>query len=165
MLMNNAAMSFRGRSLTPPSFKQNTRTSSMRHLRPDDFYPPYHPSLYMDPAYYRPFDDPYAMQRLPPFPSSMIPPSGAHPYGHMYASADFDRRPPGAFHRRSRSPTRRRYELWLVSSVNIQLDLSDVSLTLCVSLVCVWTLLLSTSLRGLAEELTFFPCAMRFASI
>ena len=148
MLMNSAAMS-RGRSLTPPSFKQNARTSSMRHhLRPDDFYSPYPPNLYMDPAYYRSFDDPYAMQRLQPFPSSMIPPSSAHPYGHLYASANFDRRPPGAFQRRSRSPTRRRYELRLVSSVSIQLDFSDVSLTLSVSLVRVWALLLSTSLRG-----------------
>jgi hypothetical protein len=122
MMMNNSSTISRGRSLTPPSLKPSARLSSMHHMRSEDFYPPYPPSYYMDPAYYRPYDDPYVMQRLPPFPSSLISASStsSRSYGHMYASSNFNRYPPGVYHRRSRSRSRsrsrRRYETRPVSS-------------------------------------------------
>jgi RNA recognition motif-containing protein len=118
-MMTNSAMS-RGRSLTPPSLKQNARLSSMNHLRTQDFYPPYypHPAVYADSAYYRAYGDPYLMQRLPPptfLPSASPPPpppSSSRAYRNMYSSSSgFDRYPSVMSHRRpqrSRSRSRRR---------------------------------------------------------
>ncbi|CAF0970887.1 unnamed protein product [Adineta steineri] len=121
-MMSSSTMS-RGRSLTPPSFKQNARISSMNHLRSQEFYPPYyphHPAVYSDPAYYRAaYGDPYLMQRLPPppptafFPPTSPPPSSSSSRSHrnMYSSSGLDRYPPVMSHRRSqrsRSRSRRR---------------------------------------------------------
>ncbi|CAF1003372.1 unnamed protein product [Adineta ricciae] len=117
-MMPASAMS-RGRSLTPPSFKQNARISSMSHLRSQEFYPPYyphHPSVYTDPAYYRAYADPYLIQRLPPPPPGAFlrstSPSSSRAHRHMYPSADYDRYPSVSSHkrvlRRSRSRSRRR---------------------------------------------------------
>ena len=101
----------RGRSLTPPSFKQNARLPSMSHLRTSDFYPPYyppHPAMYNDSTFYRTYGDPYLMQRLPS--SHFLPPtSPPHAYRHMYSSVTSHRR-----NRRSRSRSRRRYEYWTI---------------------------------------------------
>jgi hypothetical protein len=121
-MMTSSAVS-RGRSLTPPSFKQNAHASSMNHLRTQDFYPPYYPhhaAVYNDPAYYRAYGDPYLMQRvLPPpfFPSTSQPPpsSSSRSYRNMYASSTLDRYPPVTSHRRSqRSRSRHRYEVRLL---------------------------------------------------
>ena len=102
-LVTNSSSMGRGRSLTPPSFKQSSHLSSMHHLRSDDYYSPYPAHFYMDPsAYYRPYDDPYGSSRFPPFFPSMIS-SSSRAYGDLYASANADR------HRRSRSRSRRRY--------------------------------------------------------
>ncbi len=128
-MMTNSAMS-RGRSLTPPSLKQNARLSSMNHLRTQDFYPPYypHPAVYADSAYYRAYGDPYLMQRLPPptfLPSASPPPpppSSSRAYRNMYSSSSgFDRYPSVMSHRRpqrSRSRSRRRYEVRLLLSLS-----------------------------------------------
>ena len=138
-VMANSAMS-RGRSLTPPSYKQNARLPSMNHLRTQDFYPPYyppHPAAYHDPAYYRTYGDPYLMQRLPPPgflpPTSSPPPSSSRAYRHMFSSSsDLDRHSSGMSRRRSRrsrSRSRRRYEvrpllsLSFLSSIIIEIDL------------------------------------------
>ena len=135
-MMVSSAMS-RGRSLTPPSFKQNARLSSMNHLRTQEFYPSYyppHPAVYADPAYYRTYGDPYLMQRLPPPaflpPTSSPPPppppsSSSRAYRHMYSSSsDLDRYPPVMPRRRtqrsrSRSRSRRRYEVRLLLSLSL----------------------------------------------
>ena len=126
-MMTNSTLSSRGRSLTPPSFKQNPRLSSMNHLRTQDFYPPYypHPALYADPAYYRAYGDPYLMQRLPPPaflpPTSPPPSSSSRAYRNMHSSSDVDRYPPLMSHRpkkRSRSRSRRRYEVRLLLSLS-----------------------------------------------
>jgi hypothetical protein len=125
-MTTNSALS-RGRSLTPPSFKQNARLSSMNHLRTPDFYPPYypHPAMYTDPAYYRAYGDPYLMQRLPPpppfLPHPTSPPSSSRAYRNMNSSSDLDRYPPLMSHRRtkrSRSRSRRRYEVRLLLSLS-----------------------------------------------
>lgn len=145
-MMPNPAMP-RGRSLTPPSFKQNSRLPSMSHLRTQDFYPPYyppHPAVYTDPAYYRAYGDPYLMQRLPPppgfLPSNSPPPSSSsRAYRNVYLSSDVDRYPPVMSQRRtrrsrSRSHNRRRYEvrqllfLSFLSSIIIKIDLYIVLL-------------------------------------
>lgn len=114
MLPNSTSMS-RGRSLTPPSLKQNTRPPSMQHLRAQDFYYP-SPAVYSDPAYYRTYGgDPYLMQRLPPpaFLPSNSPPS-SRVYRNPYSSSGVDRYtmniPTASHHRRDRSRSRRRYE-------------------------------------------------------
>lgn len=118
----------RGRSLTPPSLKQNSRVSSMNHVRTQDFYPPFyppHPAMYTDPAFYRAYGDPYLMQRLPPGaflpPRSSPPPSSAsRSYRNMYSSSNSDHYPPVASRkrsRRSRSPNRRRYAMQLLLSL------------------------------------------------
>ncbi len=100
----STTISSRGRSLTPPSFKQNSRLPSMHHLRAQDFYYQ-HPAMYSDPAYYRTFGDPYLMQRLPPpafLPSTSPPPlSSSRVYRNMSTLQQ---------HRRSRSRSRRRYD-------------------------------------------------------
>ncbi len=114
MISNPAAIS-RGRSLTPPSFKQNLRLPSMNHLRAQDLYY-HHPAIYSDPTYYRTYGDPYLMQRLPPptfLPSTSSPPSSSsRPYRNMYSSSGIDYYTTNMStlqnHRRSRS--RRRYE-------------------------------------------------------
>ncbi|UJR25928.1 hypothetical protein I4U23_007276 [Adineta vaga] len=113
-MMPASAMS-RGRSLTPPSFKQNARVSSMSHLRSQDFYPPYyphHPAVYTDPAYYRAYGDPYLMQRLPPPPSAFFrstsPSSSSRAPRHMYPSSDYDHPPPVSSHKRSSRRNRSR---------------------------------------------------------
>ncbi|CAF2511108.1 unnamed protein product [Rotaria sp. Silwood2] len=116
-IVPNSTMS-RGRSLTPPSYKQNARLSSMNHLRTQDFYPPYYPqhsTVYTDSAYYRAYGDPYLMQRLPPPtflpPTSSSPPppppppsssSSSHAYRNMYSSSGSHRYPPVTSHRRTR---------------------------------------------------------------
>ncbi|CAF3334562.1 unnamed protein product [Rotaria socialis] len=101
----------RGRSLTPPSFKQNARLSSMNHLRTQDFYPPVyspHSVVYPDSSYYRTYGDPYLMQRLPPPPPSYLPPVSSPPpsslssYRNMYSSSGHHRNPPETSHRRTR---------------------------------------------------------------
>lgn len=124
-MMANSSTS-RGRSLTPPSLKQNARTSSMNHVRTHDFYPPYYPphlAMFSDPAYYRAYGDPYLMQRLPPGaflpPSSSPPSSSSRAYRNMHSSSNSDRYPPVSSRkrtRRSRSPNRRRYDVWLLLS-------------------------------------------------
>jgi RNA recognition motif-containing protein len=111
MISNSTSLS-RGRSLTPPSFKQNSRLPSMHHLRTQDFYYQ-QPAIYSDPAYYRTYGgDPYLMQRLPPpafLPSTSPPLSRA--YRNMYSSSGIDRyMTTVSYHRRSRSRSRRRYE-------------------------------------------------------
>ncbi len=102
----------RGRSLTPPSFKQSFHLPSMHHLRSQDLYYQ-HPAIYSDPAYYRTYGDPYLMQRLPPPPpSAFLPPTSSPPsraYRNTYSSSGIDRYT-GNRHRRSRSRSRRRYE-------------------------------------------------------
>ena len=103
----------RGRSLTPPSFKQN---SSINHLRSQDFYYP-HPSIYSDPAYYRTYGDPYIMQRLPP-PAFLPPTSLSRSYRDTYSSSSMDRMSTFQHHKRSRSRSRRRYELRLLLSLS-----------------------------------------------
>ena len=125
----NSSMS-RGRSLTPPSLKQNARVSSMNHVRTHDFYPPYyppHPAMYSDPAYFRTYGDPYLMQRLPPggfLPPPLSPPStssSSRAYRNMHSSSNSDRYPPVSSRkriRRSRSPNRRRYDVWLLLSLS-----------------------------------------------
>jgi hypothetical protein len=109
MISNSTSLS-RGRSLTPPSFKQNSRLPSMHHLRTQDFYYQ-QPAIYSDPAYYRTYGgDPYLMQRLPPpafLPSTSPPLSRA--YRNMYSSSGIDRyMTTVSYHRRSRSRSRRR---------------------------------------------------------
>jgi RNA recognition motif-containing protein len=100
----------RGRSLTPPSFKQSFHLPSMHHLRSQDLYYQ-HPAIYSDPAYYRTYGDPYLMQRLPPPPpSAFLPPTSSPPsraYRNTYSSSGIDRYT-GNRHRRSRSRSRRR---------------------------------------------------------
>ncbi|CAF3807245.1 unnamed protein product, partial [Rotaria magnacalcarata] len=100
----------RGRSLTPPSLKQNARLSSINHLRTQDFYPPVYPlhsAVYPDSAYCRTYGDPYLMQRLPP-PSylppvpSPPPPSSLSSYRNMYSSSGHHRNPPETSHNRTR---------------------------------------------------------------
>ncbi len=141
-MMTNSTLSSRGRSLTPPSFKQNPRLSSMNHLPPQDLYSPYypHPALYTDPAYYRTYGDPYLMQRIPPPPPPFLPPTSPPPssssraYRNMHSSSDFDRYPSSMSHRRkkrSRSRSRRRYEVRLLLSLSffaIKIDLYIVLL-------------------------------------
>ncbi|CAF0807661.1 unnamed protein product [Rotaria sordida] len=117
-IMTNPTIS-RGRSLTPPSYKQNARLSSMNHLRTQDFYPPYYPhhsTIYPDSTYYRTYGDPYLMQRLPPpaflppTSSSSPPPpplpssssSSSHAYRNMYSSSGFHRYPQVTSHKRTR---------------------------------------------------------------
>jgi len=118
-MMSNSTIS-RGRSLTPPSFKQNhARLSSMNHLPTQDFYPSYypqHPAVYTDPAYYRAYGDPYLMQRFPPPPflplTSSPPSSSSRSYRNNYASSGLDRYPPVMSHKRtqrSRSRSRSRH--------------------------------------------------------
>ena len=125
-MMGNSGVS-RGRSLTPPSLKQNARVSSMNHLRAQDFYPPYyppHPAVYADPAYYRTYADPYLMQRLPPpafLSSTSSPSSSSRAYRNMYSSSNLDRYPSTMSdrpRRRSRSRSRRRYEVRLMLSLS-----------------------------------------------
>ncbi|CAF0724117.1 unnamed protein product [Rotaria sp. Silwood1] len=110
-MMSSSTIS-RGRSLTPPSYKQNARLSSMNHLRTQDFYPPYYPqhsAVYTDSNYYRTYGDPYLMQRLPPPaflpPTSSPPPppsSSSHAYRNMYSSSGLHRYPTVTSHRRTR---------------------------------------------------------------
>jgi len=116
-MIPNPGITSRGRSLTPPSFKQNPRLSSMNHLRPQDLYYQ-HPAIYSDPTYYRTYGDPYLMQRLPPpafLPSASPapPPSSSRGYRNMYPSSGIDRYTTNMStlqHRsRSRSRSRRRY--------------------------------------------------------
>ena len=108
-MLNNSISTSRGRSLTPPSFKQNSRLPSMHHLRSQDLYY-HHPSVYSDPAYYRTYGDPYLMQRLPP-PSAFLPPtSPSRTYRNMYSSSGMDRMSSFQHHKRSRSRSQRRYD-------------------------------------------------------
>ncbi|CAF2156008.1 unnamed protein product [Rotaria magnacalcarata] len=110
----NSSMTSRGRSLTPPSLKQNSRLSSMHQLQSQDFYY-HHQAMYSDPAYYRAYADPYLMQRLQP-PSTYLPPtprpssssSSSRSYRNMYSSSGIDRYTSNTsaavtHHRRSRS--------------------------------------------------------------
>ena len=132
--MMASATTSRGRSLTPPSLKNHARPPSMHHLRGPDYYSPYHPPMYPDPAYYRTYGDPYVMQRLPPAPafagpSFISPPSSSRSYRHMYSSSDLDRYPSDVLHRRmhepasmQRSRSRRRYALRPFSSVSFILS-------------------------------------------
>ena len=110
-MLPNSNSTSRGRSLTPPSLKQNTRPSSMQHF----YYQ--QPHIYSDSSYYRTYDgDPYLMQRLPPptFLSSTSPSSSSssRAYRNTYSSSSaMDRYSTNmsnsSRHRRSRS--RRRY--------------------------------------------------------
>ncbi|CAF4316104.1 unnamed protein product [Rotaria magnacalcarata] len=115
----NSSMTSRGRSLTPPSLKQNSRLSSMHQLQSQDFYY-HHQAMYTDPAYYRAYADPYLMQRLQP-PSTYLPPtprpssssSSSRSYRNMYSSSGIDRYTSNTSaavtrHRRSRSRSRHR---------------------------------------------------------
>ena len=90
--ISNSVSTSRGRSLTPPSFKQNARLPSMHHLHTPDFYYQ-HPAIYSDSAYYRTYGgDPYLMQRLPP-PAFLPPtsPPSSRPYRNLYSSSNIDR--------------------------------------------------------------------------
>ncbi len=116
ILSNSSSSISRGRSLTPPSFKQNVHLPSMHHFRTQDFYYE-HPTIYSDPTYYRTYSgDPYLMQRLPPPPptflSSTSPPS-SRAYRNTYSSSGIDRYSTNistsSHHRRSRSRSRHRY--------------------------------------------------------
>jgi hypothetical protein len=113
-MISNPVTTSRGRSLTPPSFKQNPRLSSMNHLHAQDLYYQ-HPAIYSDPTYYRAYGDPYLMQRLPPlaFLPSVSPPPSSRAYRNMYSSSGIDRYTTNMstlqHHRRSRSRSRRRY--------------------------------------------------------
>lgn len=115
-VLPNPSTTTRGRSLTPPSFKQNPRLSSasMHQLRAHDLYYQ-HPAIYSDPAYYRTYGDPYLMQRLPQpaLFSSISPPPSSRSYRNMYSSSGIDRYTTNMStlqrHRRSRSRSRRRY--------------------------------------------------------
>ncbi|CAF1129403.1 unnamed protein product [Adineta steineri] len=90
IIPNSSMLSSRGRSLTPPSFKQNSHLS----LRSQDlYYHQHHPAMYSDPVYYRAYSDPFLMQRLPP-PAFLSPTSSSssRPYRNMYSSSgDIDR--------------------------------------------------------------------------
>jgi hypothetical protein len=113
-MISNPVSTSRGRSLTPPSFKQNSRLPSVHHLRSQDLY--YHqPSIYSDPAYYRAYGDPYLMQRLPP-PTFLPPTSPSRVYRNMYSSPGIDRMSTFQHHKRSRSRSRRRYEIKIKST-------------------------------------------------
>lgn len=133
-MMPNSAIS-RGRSLTPPSFKNNARLSSMNHLRTPDFYPPYYPphsAVYPDSTYYRTYGDPYLMQRLPPpsfLPPVSPPSSSSHAYRNMYSSSGLRRYSKETSRKRTRqSRDGRRYEvrsllpLLFLSSMIITID-------------------------------------------
>ncbi|CAF0789338.1 unnamed protein product [Rotaria sordida] len=121
-MTTNPITTSRGRSLTPPSFKQNLRLPPMHHLRSQDFYYHHHPTLYSDPTYYRTYGDPYLMQRLPPpafLPSSPPPSSSSsssRAYRNMYSSSGINRyttniSASSSHHRRSRSRSRHRNSL------------------------------------------------------
>ncbi|CAF3193165.1 unnamed protein product [Rotaria socialis] len=113
MPLTNSSMASRGRSLTPPSLKQNSRLSSMHQLQSQDFYY-HHQAMYSDPAYYRAYADPYLMQRLQP-PPTYLPTtprpssssSSSRSYRNMYSSSGINRytsnTPAVTRHRRSRS--------------------------------------------------------------
>ncbi|CAF5094167.1 unnamed protein product, partial [Rotaria sp. Silwood1] len=118
-MTTNPMTTSRGRSLTPPSFKQNARLPSMHHLRSQDICY-HHPAMYNDPAYYRTYGDPYLMQRLPPPaflpstppPSSSASSSSSRAYRNMYSSSGINRYTSNisasSHHRRSRSRSRHR---------------------------------------------------------
>ncbi|CAF2632905.1 unnamed protein product [Rotaria sp. Silwood2] len=112
-MTTNPMTTSRGRSLTPPSFKQNACLPPMHHLRSQDLYY-HHPAIYSDPNYYRTYGDPYLMQRLPPpvFLPSTPPPSSSsssssRAYRNMYSSSGINRDTSNistsSHHRRSRS--------------------------------------------------------------
>ena len=126
VVMTNSAVS-RGRSLTPPSFKQNARLSSTHHLRAQNSYSmyyPHHSAVYSDSNYYRTYGDPYFMQRLPPstfftpLPSSPTQ-SSSHTHRSTYSSSGLRRSSPEMSYRRtrrshSRSRNGLRYEIQVV---------------------------------------------------
>ena len=55
----------RGRSLTPPSYKQGLHLRPIHHPHSQDLYY-HHPYVYSDSAYHRTYRNQYLMQRLPP---------------------------------------------------------------------------------------------------
>lgn len=119
-MARNGSGPSRGRSLTPPSFKQNSYLSPMHSLRSHDLYYHQHPTMYSDPTYYRAFGDPYLMQRIPPapyLPSTSPPPSSlsSRAYRNMYSSSGINHyataiASSSSQYRRSRSRSRHRYE-------------------------------------------------------